>query len=342
MLLRGSQQSQERKLTVIGTVVVLSAVAAGFIVTSHPFANRTSDHISVAMDTPFVGQGVREGTAIVMHGVQVGVVKSISSLPSGGVRLLTDLQKVPTAGLTDTMKIEFRPINDFGVTGITVAAGSGGRQLRDGMQISTAPQANSTLQAVLSRLGEVSVGVLTPQLISVLDRTIQYTDGLTPLIETVLIATRTVAEVQTISTAQLLANAAGVGVAFPSFTDAMLGAGEDFTSTPRRYSDDDWRNGVQEAYRVGSTELFGGFGRLESNYVDELLPAIDGLKSLTDTVPALFRPEDFSNTLVQLRTRLQTLFAGNGEQRALQVKIVLDSLPGVAAPLGVMGATGES
>ncbi|OBI80323.1 hypothetical protein [Mycobacterium sp. 1245805.9] len=336
MLLRGSQESQDRKLTIAGIVVVLSAIAVGFVVVWHPSASETPARISVAIDTPYVGQGVRDGTAIVMHGVQVGVVKTISSLPGGGVRLQSDLQKGPVAGLTDTMKIEFRPINYFGVTGITLAAGSGGQQLRNGMQITTVPQ-NSTLQAVLSRLGQVSVSALTPRLISVIDRIVQYTDGLTPLLETVLIATHAVADVQTVSTERLLATTTGVSVAFPTFTDALLGSGEDFTAVPRRYNDEQWRNGVQEAYRVGSTELFGGFGRLESNYVDDLLPAIDGVKALTDPVPALVRPDDFANTLVQLRTRLQKLFAGNGDQRALQVKIVLDNLPGVAAPLAAMG-----
>jgi hypothetical protein len=336
MLLRGSQESQDRKLTIAGAVVVLSAIAVGFVVVWRPSASETPARISVAIDTPYVGQGVRDGTAIVMHGVQVGVVKAISSLPGGGVRLQSDLQKGPVAGLTDTMKIEFRPINYFGVTGITLAAGSGGQQLRNGMQITTVPQ-NSTLQAVLSRLGQVSVSALTPRLISVIDRIVQYTDGLTPLLETVLIATHAVADIQTVSTERLLATTTGVSVAFPTFTDALLGSGEDFTAVPRRYNDEQWRNGVQEAYRVGSTELFGGFGRLESNYVDDLLPAIDGVKALTDPVPALVRPDDFANTLVQLRTRLQKLFAGNGDQRALQVKIVLDNLPGVAAPLAAMG-----
>ncbi|WP_431237767.1 Mammalian cell entry related domain protein [Mycolicibacterium aichiense] len=324
-------------MTIIGAAVVACAIATGFAVTAHPFASPPQDQISVAIDTPFVGQGVRAGTAIVMHGVQVGAVTSITSLPGGGVRMLSDLKKAPTAGLTDSMKIEFRPVNYFGVTGVNVVAAPGGQQLHDGMHINTVPEANATLQAVLARLGQISVSTLTPQLISVLNRTVQYTDGLTPLIETVLITTHAVADVQTVSTEQLLTNVTGIAVAFPSFTDALLGSGEGFTAVPRRYTAEQWVNGIQEVMRVGSTELFGGFGRVESNYVDELLPAIDGVKALTDPIPALFRPDDFSNTLVQTRTRLQKLFGGNGEQHTLQVKIILDSLPGVAGPLAAMG-----
>jgi hypothetical protein len=43
--------------------------------------------------------------------------------------------------------------------------------------------------------------------------------------------------------------------------------------------------------------------------------------------------------LVELRSRFEKLYAGTPEQRALQVRIVLDSLPGVAAPLGVLGVS---
>jgi len=337
MLLRGSEASQERTLTIIGAAVLLCAIAAGFVIVKHPFAGQAPDRFSVALDTPYVGQGVNEGTLLVMHGVQVGVVKTISALPGGGVRLLSELQKGPASGLTDTVKIEFRPVNYFGVTGINVTAGSGGQQLRDGMQIKTVPQANSTLQALLSRLGQVSVAALTPKLISVIDRAVQYTDGLNPLVETMLIATHAVADVQTVPTARLLANATGVSVAFPSFVDAVIGAQYDAIDIARNASREEWKNGPSEAVHVGATELFGGLGRIESNYVDDLLPSIDAVKALTDPIPVLFRPDDFANTLVQLRTRYEKLFAGTGEQRALQVRIVLDRLPGVAAPLSAMG-----
>lgn len=337
MLLRGTEESQQRTLMIVGAVVVLCGMVAGLVIVSNPFGGRSSDQISVALETSYVGQGVREGTALVMHGVQVGVVKGKSTLPDGGVRLLIDLQRVPVAGLTDTMKIDFRPINYFGVTGINIVAGQGGHQLRDGMRVITVPKANSTLQVLLERLGQVSAAALTPKLIAVIDRAVRYTDGLNPLVETLLIATHAVADVQTVSTASLLANATGFSVALPSFIDAVIGAIYAIIDKPRTFSKEEWKNGPQEYMHFGATEVFGGAGRILSNYADELLPAVDGVKALMDPVPVLFRPHDFANTLVQLRSRYETLFAGNGEQRALQVKIVLDSLPGVAAPLSAMG-----
>lgn len=337
MLLRGSEEFQQRTLTAVGALAVLCGIVAGWIVVSNPFGGRRADHISIVIDTPYVGQGVRAGTALVMHGVQVGVVKVKSTLPDGGVRLVSDLQKRPVVGLTDTMKIDFRPINYFGVTGINLVAGQGGQVLHDGMHVSTMPQANSTLQALLNRLGQVSTAALTPKLISVIDRAVRYTDGLNPLVETLLIVMRAVTDVQNVSTARLLANTTGFGVAFPPFIEGVVDAISHIIDKPRRYPAQTWKEGPQEYMKFGSTEFFGGVGRISVNYIDDLLPSIDCLKPLVDAVPALFRPDDFANTLVQMRTRYEKLFGGNGEQRALQVRIVLDSLPGVAAPLGAMG-----
>jgi hypothetical protein len=41
--------------------------------------------------------------------------------------------------------------------------------------------------------------------------------------------------------------------------------------------------------------------------------------------------------LVELRTRFQKLYGGTPEQRALQVRVVLDNLPGIAAPIDAIG-----
>jgi len=41
--------------------------------------------------------------------------------------------------------------------------------------------------------------------------------------------------------------------------------------------------------------------------------------------------------VAELRTRFEKMYQGTPEQRALQVRIVLDSLPGVAAPIAAVG-----
>ncbi|BBY83419.1 Mammalian cell entry related domain protein [Mycolicibacterium pulveris] len=341
MLVRGTDDEQARRLTITGVVVTACLVAAVLLVAMNPFAARPSDRIFVAIDVPYIGEGVRDGTAVVMHGVEIGRVVDVVSRSGRGVRLDTELMKASASGLTDTMSIDYRPVNYFGVTGINVVANAGGESLRDGMLISTTPRANATLQALLSRLGSVAAGAVTPKLVSVIDRAVRYTDALNPLVETMLIALDSVARVQTVSTARLLANATGVSVGFTPWVDSVGSAGDDFVRGGNfgALSDEDWENVTFATLDFGSTEIFGIAGRILTKYVDDLLPAIDSVKLLMDPVPALFRPAEFGQTLVDLRTRFEKMFGGTPEQRALNVRIVLDKIPGVAAPLGLMGAS---
>ena len=153
MLLNTSTESEARTLTIVGAATALATVLVlAILIVAHPFRSRPNDRITVAIDAPFVGQGVAKGTALVMHGVKVGEITAITSSPRGGVRLDADLQSGPIQGLTDAMDIDFRSINYFGVTGINLTAGSGGQVLRDGMRINKVPTGNFTLQALLSRL----------------------------------------------------------------------------------------------------------------------------------------------------------------------------------------------
>lgn len=337
MLLRATEESETRTLTIIGVVVVACAVLIGaFFFVFKPFGGRDESRIAVAISTPYVGQGVSAGSAMILHGVEVGEVTAVSSLPQGGVRLDTEMQARPVAGLTDTMQIDFRPANYFGVTGVNLIAGEGGQPLLNGMAIATTPKGNFALQVLLSRLGEISDGLLTPKLIQVIEWATRYTDGLDPLIETMMIAANAVAETQTVSTERLLRNATGLSVVFPSFVDQATEAGDGFSDAG--LEDVELFNSkalpTMDEAQVG---LFGTVGKLEYSHVADLLPAVNSVQTLSDVMPALIKPEGVAGMLVDLRTRLEKLYGGTPEQRALQVKIVLESLPGVASAVAAPG-----
>lgn len=345
MLLNASEESENRTLTVVGTVLVLCVVAVGgLLYVFNPFGRRPANEISVVIDTPYVGPGVAAGTALVMHGVKVGQVTAISSLRAGGVRVDADLQKTPIAGLTDTMDIDFQPINYFGVTGINLIEGTGGRPLHDGIRMTIAPKGNFALQVLLTRLGRLATGQLTNRLIQVVDKATRYTDALDPMTETALIAANAVAETQTVPTVRLLTNATGMSVAFPGYVDALTNLGRATYDGKNIVNWGTWNmTDVQfEHYAIpfieqASIGLFGSFGKLESTHTDDLLPFINTVQLVTDVAPPLLRPADIAQTLVELRTRLQKMYIGSPEERAMQVRIVLDSLPGVAAPLAALG-----
>ncbi|MGV0715546.1 MlaD family protein [Mycolicibacterium sp. XJ662] len=354
-----SAEAETRRLTIIGVVVTLCFAVVCVLVVTNPFARQTNQ-ISVVMDMPFVGQGVATNTPLMMHGVTVGEVTAVKSLPSGTVRVNADLEAALAADLTDTMNVDFRPANYFGVTGINLIPGEAGEPLRSGAFITTTPQGNFTLQALLTRMGSITGSVITPQLVDVVNRATQYTDGLNPLIESMLIAAESVDKVQTVSTERLLRNATGISVAFPAFTDAVTAAGygwnqgssaitfkvsgeealpgqEQVAVIGGAVSEEYWRERAIPTLEVVANSLFGAVGKLESSHATNLLPAVKLTQSLTDTVPALLTPVGVNETLVELRTRFEKLYAGSSEQRALQVHIVLDQIPGVQAPINAMG-----
>jgi hypothetical protein len=375
-MLRGSAKREESMLTLMGTAVLLCAALAIVAGVVNPFGGLPRDRISVAIDTPYVGQGVEAGTAVVLHGVEVGNVTEVALSPDGGVRLATELQMGPVVGLTDKMNIDFRPINYFAVPAVNIIPAPGGQAVRDGTEISAVPKGNFTLPELLSQLGAVSAAALTPQLITVLDRVTRYTDGLNPLFETLVTVTKTVADVQKISTARLLANTAPIGAAYPGFANATINlaarvanmnyypepgdpsgrfptvpppsspaaSGRKLTPPYKEFAnqrdvaldtDEEFQNTYLRFLELASGGLFLAVGTLVKSHSDDLLPLVSGIKFLSDQVPSLLRPADIARTLAELRSRFEKLYEGNGEQRALQVRILLDSLPGVAAPLGV-------
>jgi len=366
-MLRGSSQRQERVLMSIGAVVVACLVLVVVLVLTNPFGGRPKGTYAVSIITPYVGQGVDTGTAVVLHGVKVGEVTDVTNTGGGKVQLATLLQSQPTRGLTDAMNIDFRPINYFGVPGINLIPNSGGQVLRDGSRLDLQPSGNFTLSELLNQLGNVSEASLTPQLISVIDRVTRYTDALNPTIETAVTVSRAIQAVQTVPTEQLLTNLSTSLAAFPAYTGSVVEAatrvvrydyypykvhpdGSAAAEVPAMYAPyvenakvpnigDLTPEYFQAHWKVTldliQNGLFAAFGKLVGSHVDDLVPLVTGIKALTDPVPVLLRPADVSQKLAELRDRFTKLYEGNGDQRAVNVRLLLDSLPGVAAPLGV-------
>jgi hypothetical protein len=376
-LLRVNEQRYERILTWIGAGFVAFAVSVVLLynVAISPSGRPARNTISVAFETPYVGQGVDNGTAVILHGVKVGHVTAISKLAGDRVRMTVELQDAPARGLTDGVGIDFRPANYFGVTGINLIPADRGQTLRDRSSIRVTPAGNFALQTLLSRLGELSHQVITPQLISVTDRATRYTDALNPLFETMIQVSTTVTDIQKVSTAQLLRNSAAISVGLPAFLDAAISTGDhylmnnvgvgfdpvkDRAANPFiKYYDAKMLNYYNDASHVLATDpdrfVFGRFrsffaasrydlftkvGDLEKSHTYDLFPVLDETRVMADVVPRLLKPEDIAAKLGELRSRLERMYAGSGEQRALQVKIVLDELPGVAAPLLMVGGAG--
>jgi len=351
-------EAESRRLTIIGMAVMLVIVVIISLVVTNPFAKSSPNELSIVMDVPYVGQGVGPGTPLLMHGVTVGEVTGVSVRPGGNVHLDATVDAAPTSALTNTFSVDYRPANYFGVTGINLIPGEGGEPLRNGLQVNAVPAGNFTLPTMLSQLGELTDGVVTPQLVDVINRATSYTDGLNPMIEAMLIGANTLAKVQTVSTEQLLRNTTGISVAFPSFVNDATEAGKAFNqefvtfNVSGKYSlpgqewvaepgqpvtEEYWKQRSLVTLDVMSGSFFGALGKLLASHSGDLKPAVDLVQTITDTVPGLVTPVGVDDMLTELRTRLENLYGGSPEQRALQVHIVLDQIPGVQAPVQAIG-----
>ncbi len=338
MLLRTSEEQESRILARTGLAVVACLVLAVSLAVFNPFARGAAEHTAVTIDTPYAGLGVVGGTPVIMHGVRVGEVAAVTSRAEGGARLHLRLKPTPAAGLTDTLTMDFRPSNYFGVTGVNLIQGPiRGRPLRDGSRLDLVPRGNFTMQAFLSRVGQVTHGVVTPELASVVDRATRYVDGLTPLLETLLLIANTMTEVQTVSAERLVRNIAGIGAAAPSFADGLSDLVDRLDHTGLDVDENFFQDRFLATVQLASTGLFGSVGALLSSHVHELTPATEIVRALAMPVPGIAQPENISDSLVELRTRFERMFEGSSGQRALQVHVALDALAGVAAPLAAMG-----
>lgn len=355
-----SADAEARRLTVIGLVVMLVFAAVCTVFVARPFSDEDRGLMPVVFELPFVGQGIAAGSPLMMHGVPVGKVAQVTSLSDGGVRVLADLESKPATGLTENVGVDFRPANYFGVTGINLIARDGGKPIQAGSQIHTVPAGNFTLQALLSRLGDITDGVITPQLVSVVNRATSYSDGLNPLIESLVMVAQAVDNVQTVSTAQLMRNATGISAAFPAFVSGATAAGvgfnqdsgyiyfkvsgqetlpgQELVAVPGEpVTQEFWDTRATPTLDFAANSFFGTLGKLLSSHTNDLKPAVGLVKTLSDTVPALVTPVGINDMMVELRRRFETMYAGSPEQRAVQVHIVLDKIPGVQAPINAMG-----
>lgn len=376
-ILHATTEAENRilgRMGLIATIIIVITAVLYFIV--DPLARKPHDVISLTIQTPYIGHGIAEGSPVILRGVTIGQVTSVSAVSGGGVRLETDIQSKPARSLTDTMEIEFRPANYFGVTGIAVAPGKNGSPLRNGLKIDIKPRSNSSLQSLIYRLGELSNGVFNQRLVSVIQRATQYVDAFDPLLETALIVGESVAKVQTVSTEQLLRNTAGVSVAFPGYINTLINTGDSFLHSymgtgpgdydpeefKRKYpfwpvlddsvhaQFDDFARLIQSTvathefydkqwiplFDKARTQFLSVVGTLESSHINDLFPIVESVRALADTVPKIVSPDSFAYTLTEIRTRLENIYAGSGDERALNVRIILDRLPGVATPLGLL------
>jgi ABC-type transporter Mla subunit MlaD len=338
-----------RSLGIAGAVallVVVVAVVVGALV--YPTMTAPTG-TRVQFVVPALGPGVKPGTKVLLHGAEVGEVTEVSAKNADSVTVAVVLQRASAQLITDSVEVDFRPENYFGITALNLAKASDGVPLADGQVIRRSAAPDFTMSTMLEQGSLVLDGTLTKSMISSLDKVVRYADGLAPLIRTGIVVADSVAKSQRQLPTVLMNRMNDVLAEFPAFSREAAGALYSiYDSAYNRRPDgsigvdDAFMDETDQALQLAASDLFGKAGALLASHDSELVPLTQLVKSLTDPLPAIIGSGATIDKLIAAVAQVESSFTGTPDQKTLQLRIVMDDLPGVAGPLTRSGAITRS
>ncbi len=342
--IRGSGTTQNRALTVAGliaaAIVVISIVATAVL---YPRITAPSGN-ELQLVVPALGPGVKTKSKVLLRGAEVGVVKSVDATAPDTVKLKIVLSDEAIKSLTDAVDIDYRPANYFGITAVNLIAKPGGSPLRAGQTLSRADVPDFTMSTMIEHGSTVVDGTLSREMIATLDKVTQYATGLAPLIETMIVISDNVARTQKQLPSTLLAKMNDITDVFPEANKEALRGLDALTNSVFNRMPDGSR-GVDEAYHklmndsltVAADGLFGAAGKLLGSHSTELTPFVNSIKVFVDEGPRLLGGPKTMSKLTIAVNKLQSTFAGPPGEQALQLRLVLDSMPSLSQTLASVG-----
>ncbi|WP_280426642.1 Mce family protein [Nocardia carnea] len=342
--LRGTERRQNRVVqsAAAGVLALAGAVLAG-AVWIYPHYDGP-DGLVLDIDVPYVGPGVGTGTKVILHGAEVGEVTALDKTRPDTVRMNVTLDPGEIDGLTDTFALDFRPQNYFGITAVNLARRPGGAALAAGDILERMPAGDFTMSTMLEK-GSVAIdGTLTTSMVESLDKVVRYTDGLTPLIQSGIVFADRVAATQQSLPTELLRYTNDILAVLPAFSGAAVEAlAFVYDSVYNRRPDgsvgvdDEFMDYSDAGLELAANSLFGKAGSLLASHGAELTPVALLVKALTGVLPNILDEGAAPAKLRELIDRYQAAFTGPEGAKTLNLRVVLDDLPMLAAPLAVTG-----
>ncbi|WP_067814536.1 MlaD family protein [Nocardia inohanensis] len=314
-------------------VVTLFTLGARILPDSAP-----ADRITVVLLVGQVGEGVGAGTDVRLDGVRVGAVRGIDFAGQGRRKLELSLLRSQLFGLSDSLAVDFAPANLFGVSAIELHTGTGGAALSDGSVVDLTGAGadrlrDATLAALLNSTGELTRGVLTPQLAQLLSKFARDLDAFTPLLQAIGTTARSYADTRELPPSVLFerSGAALAGVApmltgsltllYASYNNGYLRDEEHIAKFAQLWP------GVQNELLPVVTQLFG----TAEPYFSGLLPIVTVV--LDRVTGSVSDPVRSAGELRELLRRLDAAFRAGPDGPVLRTQVELDPVPGLSAPL---------
>ncbi|MGX1811801.1 MlaD family protein [Nocardia sp. NPDC055321] len=334
-------QVDRRQALAAGAVitVVVTAIVVAWTVTS---GLREPDRVPVTLRTERIGEGIRPGVDVRLDGLAAGTVDDIEPGERGTQYIRLRLDPEAARALDDSMLVDYAAANLFGISEIDLRRGAGGAPLRAGAVIDlTGPGAakayDATMGSLLRSLSQVTNDVLTPQLSNVLARIASDVGAFTPLLQSMVVLARTVADTRTVPLSEQFgaygSTLDGVGVFAGAIVDVIGQAYRiDVLRTDRAKFDATIDMVVQRLFPALQNTLYHAADQF-SEYAGMLAPILSGAAAM---VP---EPQRSSAELRALLDSLRAAMPDTGAGPVLNVDLDLRLVPALAVPLG---ATGEA
>ncbi|WP_405489875.1 MlaD family protein [Nocardia sp. NBC_00511] len=330
----GVAVDRKRSMTVgaVALALVVAVVAAWSLYRSQ----ESADGLAVTLRTEQIGDGVLPGTDVRVNGVVVGKVTDIVPDSHGTQRISLRLDDSRLFGLDDSLQVDYAPANLFGISEIDLRKGSGGSPLRAGAVLDrtgshAADVYDATMGSILRSAAQVGGSVLTPQMASVIAQAAADTEAITPLIQALITAQRTITDNQKMPLSELMG---ALGPAFDGggqFAGATVQVVDLLRSIPLLQQD---RDGYDQRVALVTRQLlpalantFAQAGTQLSGTTDALVPLLNALAQM---VP---QPQQSGADLRALLQRLNSAMPDNGQGPVLNVEVDLKGVPALGVPL---------
>ncbi|MVU80779.1 Mce family protein [Nocardia sp. ET3-3] len=342
--LRGTDGRQAKVVNLTAAVVIVVVIVAIIAVVWVRPRYEKPDGLPLSVDVPFVGPGVGVGSKVILRGVEVGEIVGLDKTGNRSVRMRLSLRPSEIRGLTDSFDVDFRPLNYFGIAAVNLVGNPGGGALVADRVLDRTSVGDYTMSTMLEQGSHTIDGTLTESMITALNKVIRYTDGLTPLIQTGIVFADRVAKAQQAFPSELLGRADDILAVLPGFSDQAIQALYALFDTKFNHRpdgswgvDDEMMKRSGEGLDQAANSLFGKAGHLLASHGTELPPVTALVQAMTDALPHLLDGGAAVGKLGMLADRYNSAFSGTDDGKTLNLRVILDELPALAAPLAATG-----
>ena len=341
----GSERARQRRLRRTGAVGAATVAAALVVGTAVVPALRSDgdDAVRVSIVTDRVGAGIDEGTAVMLHGVEVGTVTALTSRDDGTAELSATLRRGLIDGVKQDLELDFRPKNYFGISAVTIVeAGSpNAGPLRDGARVMRRDLADNTMATMIEQASIVTGGTLQQDMVNSIDRVLTYADTLEPLFHAGVVFADEVAQVQRKTPAYLIDRYNEVVGSLPPFVNGISVAVDSIYRSPLHPTGDEMQNRLAESLYAVADNFFTLVGRLLNGNADKLAPATAVIGKASELLPNIGAGAVNTESVGVLLRRLNGAFtAGPDGGPVLNLKVLLESNRSRAAQAGDRPANG--